>query len=315
VLAGTSQRDAIDENDRAKLSADYVYTYLRALSIKGICAYIPRHPADHENTIRYVDSQLFEEKNAFASELIGKERLEKLYGNVGEGSQRFYLSAISNGAVPQSVKGKITLFGFSKDTDGFAPHVNCAVAEGGVSYGETKGLMRFRLTPLQLGEYGGVSAVLDDIIDLSNAPYLTFNVLVSGLPSGINELECAVVVGSGRSTFVSTSKIYANSSSTVVCDLSAFPHASTCDKISIYVRDVYGTNIGEPTLLVSSISALSEKLSGTALKDAVFNRSDRVRVSIHTVIAVIICGILAISILTLRIIYGFKKRGSYQQNQ
>ena len=315
ILAGVDIRQVSDSDDMKKLSADYVYTYLRALSFKEISAYIPSHPADHENVIRYIDTQLFEEKTAFASELIGNDRFNDLVQGSNESTTRFYLSQASDGVLPQSIKGKVKLFSFSKNADGFIPHVNCAAAEGGISYGDSKGLMRFRLSSTSKGTYGGVTAKLDEIIDLSSAPYISFNIRVSALPEGVNSLEVAVAVGSGRSMYVSTSKIYAGKDNKVIFDLSEFPNRSTCDKISIYVTDIYGTDIGEPTLLVSSITAMSEKLSGTALKDAIYNRSDRIKVSQNTVIAVMICGAVSISVLALRLTLALRRRKLSQQNQ
>ncbi len=314
ILIGTELKEAEDESSIIKLSCDYVYTYLRALSIKEINAYIPSHTAEHENVIRYIDTQLSSEKIAFANGLIGSERFDKLINNISGNTLRHDSTSDSSGEYPSSIKGKIKLFSFAKDTDGFIPHVNCAAAEGGISYGEAKGLMRFRLSEVAPGSYGGVTAALDELIDLSKAPYLTFNVRTAVLPEGINELEIAVVVESGRNTFVSTSKIYANSDNTVICDLSSFPHASTCDKISIYVRDIYGTDIGEPTLLISSLYAMSDTLSGTALKSAVFGKESKIKVSINTVITVMTCGIIAIAAFVLRVIYCFKKSKS-QENK
>ena len=168
--------------------------------------------------------------------------------------------------------------------------------------------MRFRLSKAPIGSYGGVTVKLDELIDLSAAPYITFDIRATALPEGVNELEAVLVVSSGRNTFVSTSRIYSDLDNTVVCDLSSFPNASTCDSISIYVKGIYGTDIGEPTLLISSIYAASEKLSGTALRDAVYSQSERVKVTLHTVISVIICGVIAICLLIVRLWLGQKKR-------
>lgn len=314
ILVGMMAKEAEDEISSVKLSSEFVYTYLRALSMEEIHAYIPSHTAGNENVIRYIDTQLINEKTAFASEFIGSDRLEKLIQNAVGNTSRYDLTSQSSKEYPSSIKGKVKLFSFSKDTDGFIPHANCAVAEGGISYGEAKGLMRFRLTEADPGSYRGVTANLDKMINLSNAPYLTFTIRTAVLPEGVNELEIAVVIGSGRNTFVSTSKIYANSDNTVICDLSAFPYASACDKISIYVRDTYGTGIGEPTLLMSSVYAMSDSLSGTALKNAVYGKGSKIKVSLNTVIAVMSCGIAAIAAFVLRVIYGLKKSKS-QENK
>ena len=65
---------------------------------------------------------------------------------------------------------------------------------------------------------------------------------------------------------------------------------------------------------MSSVYAMSDSLSGTALKNAVYGKGSKIKVSLNTVIAVMSCGIAAIAAFVLRVIYGLKKSKS-QENK
>ena len=61
----------------------------------------------------------------------------------------------------------------------------------------------------------------------------------------------------------------ADETTTVVTNLSSFPGRSACDGMAIYIRSADGGEIGEPTLLVGAIRAMSTEYTGSQLADVI----------------------------------------------
>ena len=214
----------------------------------------------------------------------------------------------AGGVSPSAIKGHTKLFDFSSDTDGWLPSANCASAEGGVSYGSTHSLMRVRLNKAEGGEYGGIYVKPEGTVDLSAASYICFDIRVAGLNSSVKELETLLVMYSDNGIHIGVSKIKTGVNNTFVCDISTFPYASSCQKIAIYVRGINGQDIGEPTLLISSLSALSTKLSDSALNEAIKNPDSSAKtVKLSTVAALSSVSVLCIALLVIRTIKKIKQ--------
>ena len=306
ALIGSEYRAPTDENDRIRSTVDYVYTFLRVSgrNMKQISAYIPSHAADYEDAFRYVGTELFDEKSPNVKELIGKERFDALLLESG-GSDRSYTESTIITEAPPSVKGEALIYSFSKTNDGFLPSLNCSVIEGAVSYGSSSGLLRVRLGGAGAGEMRGICVKSASPLDLSNAPYLSFT-LRSFIPADASEtaLDVTVAVWSGDGVHVCRGTVATGKENTVVCDMRSFSGLSSCDRIGIYVSSPDDANGNETTLMIGSIKALSETMTGQKLENAIHSPSGRTKktVTLYTVIAIALVGASAIGIEAIRIV-------------
>lgn len=312
LLLGTEYRQAANENDLISLSADYVYTFLRISdrSMKTVSGYIPSHDAGYENAVRYVETDILEERTGFVSELIGADRYQTLV-SASTASDRSFTENIAGSIIPSSVKGESVIFDFSPSGILPDPSVHCLSIENGASYGGSKGWLRVGFTQADTNALRGFSVFSKTPLDLSVAPYISFNVRCSSLPDGVDSIEMTVAVFSGKNVLSSSTLLPISTSdeNTVVCDLSSFPHLTSCDRISVYIRGENGEDIGTPELLVSSVKALSETMSGGELDVAIkAGQTDKNTVPLSVVIAVAAITAAAIALEASRLIYKSKSK-------
>ncbi len=309
LLLDTEPREVTDDNERIRLSADYVYTYLRLASraFSTVRAFIPAYPVDYNEVLRYIDTNRFSEVTAFAAELIGETRFTALLPDAVSVVDRYVNETKAVTVIPSAVKGETTLFDFSHDTDSWYGALNCGSLKGGTTLEGRSGLLSARLSAAEATVWRGIAVDFDQPFDLSVAPYLGFTCRSAVLPQGVEQLELAVVVTAGRNWQISTLTMPAGADTTVVVDLSSFPGRSSCDGMAIYVRGVDGAEIGEPTLLLGSIRAMSDKVAdGDHLNQAIRpNRSEEENaptVTLTTVMAVTAVGVSALLLEIIRIL-------------
>ena len=272
IFLGTEVREAADDNELIRFSADYVLSYLRICdrSFDTVTALIPSHPVNYNDTLKYVDSNLSAEKTGFAKELAG-ELYNTLFDAVSVGSR--YISEGKAGlSVPSAVKGESVISGFSTGEDGWRAIANCTSVKGGASIGDRNGLLSVRLSSAGSG-YRGVGKSFERVLDLTAVDYIGLDVQTAVLPEGVDSVLVTVVVRSGSSYLSSVCSVRAGEMTTVVADISGFPRRSSCDGISVFVSGENGEDIGEPTLLIGSVRAMSLTKSSPAL-DSEINPPD-----------------------------------------
>lgn len=308
TLLETEPFTPTDENESIHLSADYVYTYLRlsGRELRSVKGYLPAHPVDYMQVNTYIDTNRFRTATAFAAEMIGSTRFEALV-KAAEGLGTRYLNENQAvGTIPSGIKGISSLFDFSTDTDGFYPSLACASLEGGASYDGESGLLRMRFSAVDAMALRGIAASFDTPLDLTAAPYIAFSLRSAVLPEGVSELAVTVIVTAGKDRQISTITVPAGSKTDVVVDVSSFPARSGCDGIALYICGVDGQDIGEPTLLVSEIRALSKEHEGADLDQVIRPgeslQDGRQTVSLTTVLAIGLVGLLALAAEILRLV-------------
>jgi hypothetical protein len=301
ALVGSRVTEAHDGETLDKMTADYVFTYLKAMGNGNVIAYVPAHP--YGEAVRYIDTAEREEGCRKAIELIGKARFDELCALTNKLDGRYLGVWAAVDALPDGIKGTLTLWSFEKGSDGWLPSLNCISAEGGVTYSGERDLMRVRLDRIGAGAYGGVSS--EGVrLDLTEAPYISFDVSVASLPEGVDCAELTVAVYSGQSVHMTTVTVYSGRVNTVVCDVSDFPYLSSCDRIAVYVSGTEGQDVSDPTLLMGSIRVHSTSLTDTELKASVLKPSgSRGTVELKTVLIVSALALVSIVTLALRIAY------------
>ncbi len=302
LLLETEPRDVEDENERIRLSADFVYTYLRLASraFSSVRALIPAHPVDYNDVLTYIDTNRFSEVTAFAAELIGTERFNALLPDAVSVVERYVNETKAVTVIPSAVKGETTLFEFTDSTAGWYEALHCASLKGGTTLEGQSDLLSVRLAAADANVWRGIAVDFEQPFDLSLAPYLGFTCRPAVLPEGVEMLELAVVVTAGSNMQISTLTVKAGADTTVVVDLTSFPGRGACDGMAIYARGVDGIDPGEPTLLLGSIRAMSDQMAGDDLIQAIRpDRSEEEKiptVALTTVIAVAAVGLLALVI-------------------
>ncbi len=317
LLLETEPHGAEDDNRRIRLSADYVYTYLRLATraFAAVKTYIPAHPVDYNDAFRYLDTTRFREVTAFAAELMGETAFDTLVGEATAAPRRYVGENRAVTVIPSAVKGEKAIFDFSTDADGWYGRIGCASLKGGTALEGQSGLLSVRLSALAPDVWRGVAVDFDAPLDLSEAPYLGFRFRSAVLPEGVKTLELAVVVTAGEATQISTLTVTAGAETEVVADLTAFPGRSACDGMAVYVRGLNGQDIGEPTLLLGAVRVMSETYSGEHLNDIIRHPSEETEqedtVTLTTVVAVAAVGILALIAETVRLI---KRRETHRED-
>ncbi|MBQ8255280.1 MAG: hypothetical protein IJY94_07255 [Clostridia bacterium] len=303
LLLGNGEVRAESEDEERSLTADYIYTFLRISerAMKNVSGYIPSHSADYKGTLAYVGTDLFEEKADFASELIGKERFLAL-SESGAVTDRSYLEAGSGSTLPDSIKGESVIFNLKKKNM-LKPSLNCLSAESGVSYGDRSDWGRIQYGEAEGEALRGVLLTSKYPLDLSEAPYISFDLIVSSLPEGVDSVRVTVALYSKKNIAVASTSLPVDGESKVVCNMSGFTHLSSCDRIGIYVTGENGESIGEPMMLISSVKAHSETLSSEKLSskiNALAGKSDTV--SVYAVINLAVIATASLAALVIRII-------------
>ena len=145
LLLETDPWDTEDENQRIRLSADYVYTYLRLSShaFASVRAYLPAHPVDYGDLLTYIDTNRFAEVTVFAAEIMGQAPFDTLLENASL-SLRTVTENEAVTTVPSAVKGETLLFDFSEGSDGWQGSLHCASLKGGVELDGLTDLLSIR---------------------------------------------------------------------------------------------------------------------------------------------------------------------------
>ncbi len=308
LLLGDGEVKATSVSEEKAFTADYIYTFLRISdrTMKNVSGYIPSHDADYEGALKYVGTDAFGSKTAFASELIGKERFEAL-ASAGASIDRSYLEAEITNTLPTGIKGESIIFNLKKNNV-MTPSLRCISAESGISYGDRQDWGRIRLSEAESGALRGVVLMTNHPLDLSEAPYISFDLIVSSLPEGVDTVSVTVALYSKNNIAVATGSVSVDNVCPVVCDMSAFSHLKSCDRMGIYITGENGESIGEPMILVSSVRAHSETLSGERLNksiNALAGEGDTV--SVYTVINIALIAFAALTLLAVRIVMKTKR--------
>lgn len=316
LLLGGKERRASSENEKKMLTVDYIYTFLRISdrSMKVISGYIPSHEADYNGALAYVGTDMFLSKSTFAATLIGKERFDAL-ALTGALTDRSHLETAATDTLPTGIKGESIIFNLKKKKL-LTPSLNCISAESGVSYGDRSDWGRIRFGEASTEALRGFFLSSQYPIDLSVAPYISFDIIVSSLPEGVDSVNVVVAIYSKKNIAVASKSVPVDVESKVVCDMSAFTHLASCDRIGIYLTGDNGEDIGEPMILVSSVKAHSETLSGERLDSAINSHSgESDTVSVYTVINLTIVAFASIAVLVLRIIMKYKRPTKSVENE
>lgn len=313
ILLEADRHDSTDLNDEINLSADYIFTYLRisCRAFSSVKAFIPAHDASYENTLSLVDTQhLSELTDSYFSELIGKERCDMLIRSATSAVARYTQTKRLLTAPPSEVKGKTTLFSFGTSDCGWRKSAGCDEMRIGATLGKRSELMSVRIGSENSG-IGGVMCKFDTNYDFSIAPYISLSVHAASLNVGTESINVYVVLFSGNSYCMFEAEIKGGKWNDLVCDLRDFPRASACDGMAVYLSSGDGSNIGQPTLLLGPISAMSSEYSGEDIANKIKVTVDDQNEKTVTVTTIIIISAIIVSsavILTVRVVRRHRKK-------
>ena len=222
-------------------------------------------------------------------------------------TDRSYTEANAGDSLPDTIKGTDTVFDLGRKSV-LSPSLNCLTAESGVSYGSRSDWSRIRFKEADEKALRGFFLSSPYPLDLSSAPYISFDLVVSSLPEGIKSVKVTVALYSNNNVAVASTSVPVDGENRVVCDMSGFKHLSSCDRIGIYITGEGGESIGAPMILVSSVKAHSETLSGEELSDAIHvHAGENDTVSVYTVINLAVVAAVSLAILAIRIVLRNKR--------
>ncbi len=302
VLIESNKKISTDTNEIIKNSADYVCSYLKISKkeFSNIKAFIPYRSVNYNDTLKYIDTDKFAEYSSYVREIIGNELFEKL-ATGSYNAVRVIDEKNASNSIPSAVKGELILFDFKENDAGWQAFVNCASIKGGTSLGNQNSLLSIRLENAEPEEFCGICYNFQKNVDLSSAQYIVFDVQAAVLPEDVDSLEISVAIWSGNSCSISSQIIKAGEKSTVVADISDFYRTSSCDRISILARGK-NQSIGEPTLLIGNIRAMSVTKSNEDLNASIFLQNDENAKKPIGIYAVLTVGIILVFSLTVELI-------------
>lgn len=163
--------------------------------------------------------------------------------------------------LPRNTTGSAVLWQFSEpdNTDGWQTAEYCDFVTSGNQFYNRSSLLKAQLTKSPIyTEYRGIENVLSFATDLSAAPYLSFNIQISTLPTNVTSAELVLFIQSGESYIQSNGIINAGNWNTVVLDMSSFSGLKSIDNMKIWFRGINGqTDLGDPVIFVSDMTVHS----------------------------------------------------------
>ncbi len=312
ILLEAMPHAPLDQNEEIKLSAEYIYTYLRisSRSLSGIKAYIPSHGASYENTLSLVDTQrLSELTGSYFSELVGEERCKQLVSDAIGAVTRYAREKELLSSAPSEIKGRTVLLSFDSSLSGFTPQLGCEALKFGASLGDRSGLLS-----VMLGDHSstlrGISCSFDGSYDFSQAPYIHLDIQATSLPPQVRYVGVAVVLFSGNSYCMSKNTVPVGQWASLICDLRDFELSRSCDRMAIYIYSADGEDIGQPTLLIDSVSVMSPELSSEDILSKLTSgqKGQPESVGINKIILLSALALICLIMLTARAVNRRKKR-------
>lgn len=251
------------EPDINNYTAGYIYTFykinMRACSL--IESYIINRNNEDEfkNLIKYIDTDMSFNVTDSAKTIIGVSDWSDAINNY-DTSLIVRRNVIENqwtDVLPNNIIGTAELWKFDNtaDSDGWQTAEYCESVTSGSQFFDRSSLLKAQLNKASLfNEYRGIENILPFATDLSHAPYLSFDVQISMLPTNVTDVELLLFVQAGDNYILSSGKIITGNVNQIVLDMTEFVGVKSIDHIKIWLRGIDGQiDIGEPVIFISDV--------------------------------------------------------------
>lgn len=268
-------------------AAEFVYAFYRAScsDCKTINKFILTPSFDiaqHGDMLRYIDtsSSLSYTEKYLAALDINAESWQQILGedpSVFTSSMRNISEATVLTSVPSTIKGSVSLWKIDSDgnTDGWSAAENCQTVTSASALGRHDLLMA-EFSPSSKSVRKALYNRFEYQRDFSNFPFISLEVDLLSVPSGVDCAELCVVLTSGSGFIFANTVIMTGEWNEIVIPIGAFEGVGAVDGIKIFVRGIDGqTDIGSSTLAISNFVGLSDRYDSGFLTNAVENERNQ----------------------------------------
>ena len=257
---------APDRDTALRRISDYVYTYYKINT--SACAAIDCHITNlntfsgYTNVFRRIDTAASPEVTAFVREWIGIAAWDELLTgfDVSQAVRRTVTEGELLYDLPSQPSGTASVWRFTSDSDGsdgWGAGDYCGTLRKGESFMNHDDTLFAALRSSAVSEYRGIQCRLPYARDFSCAPWISFDIQFVMLPEQVQTLELMVLVSAGDNTYLASREITGGEWNFIVLNLENFVGVKNVDGIRIWVRGTDGQDIGEPTMILSEITASS----------------------------------------------------------
>ncbi|MBE6631624.1 MAG: hypothetical protein E7623_02860 [Ruminococcaceae bacterium] len=253
----------------ASLAADFIYSYyiISSANYDRIRALIVNRDVNYEDSFKYADTVLADERCGYAHEILGVSRFADIYvAAIGsEKARRTVIEKSFDFIHPSGTLGNISIFDISSSgLGGWYAKDKSGSLRYESQYMGYENLMRFDMPSDGTGE-GYIVCVPEYKLDLTSTPYLQMYVQLVSMPENVYSAEIALRIYSGRNYVESMSYIQKGEWVNLIFPISDFDYVGSVDKMEIKIASADGSYIGEPTVFISEIVGISDKYTSEEL--------------------------------------------------
>ncbi len=295
----TGGKNIDDENDLILMTAEYAEAvFLSGTTLSGIVdGVIPFFSPEYEGTLMFADT-----KSAALLSYLGEisQDVFRLASDFSAVAGITVTDGQSFDFIPSGIKGRATIFDFENSTNGFAATERGTAVLPGVTLGQESGILSVKFGDIP--SWSGVIKKIGAGIDLSVAEYLSVRAAVGSLPEGSDSLPVLIVLRSGGNRALYRGILHSEGFSDIVADIGKLEWRSNISEIGIFI--MY-ENSGAPTLLLSSVDALSLTASENEIINRVVVSQEKPEYPLYKLL--IICGaaVLCAAVIAAR---AFRRR-------
>ncbi|MFA6947945.1 MAG: DUF5722 domain-containing protein [Eubacteriales bacterium] len=255
-------------------SAAYAYSYYTLKSsgntlCESFITSLPGISDELYGVIMYIDTPLGAEKTQSYPILLGYPDWQTLVPgyDLTQAAVREVITGDAGSSGGLSLDGSYALMSFDEISGGrLGPGVNISSLTADTAVmGRSGTLMLSTQAAGDASAWRGLDFRLDFPHDLTIAPYISFDAQITTLPEGVAAASLLLVVSSGRSEALYTAEIHESRWNTVFADISNLSFARSIDRVTIYIRSAGSDDIGDATLILTPITAMSEEYDSNFL--------------------------------------------------
>ena len=212
------------------------------------------------------------------------------------------------------VTGKVSLFHFATDTDGWDTITDGVTLRGGESYMDRSNTLFAVMRNCEENRYRTLYHAFPYPRDFSAAPVFSFDIAAVSLPSGVKEARIEVILTSGDDRITASGIIRSGVWTSFVLDARDFVGIRAVDSVRIRIVGEDGSDIGEPTLVLASVTANSydhttEYIQRVFEEERLkYTENDVLRIQPYVIRTLIAAAAICICILVIRAFHRFSKR-------
>ena len=260
---------------------------------------IPLFVPDYDGTLMYSDT-VSSERLSYLQEIS-----QKLSGLCEKSAASSTISVIEGDIIkiiPSGIEGRATIYDFSDGNSGFTVTDREAVISSGISLGTENGILAVKFNGVPT--WSGVIRKIRPGMDLSVAEYLSVRATVGTLPNDEDGVKALIIIRSGNNRAVFRGALSDSGINELIADIGSLSWRGNITEIGVFIRD---DNADNPTLLISSVDALSRTASGREIINRVVITQEKPEYPLYKLL--IMCGGAVLCAVLIIVRAALRKRG------